>query len=108
MKRIVVMITAALMLAGMCLAGTITGYISDEGCARNGEARNAACAKNCIQNGATAVLVADDGTIYSIADQEKVRKLGGEMVAVTGTIDGESIKVVEKAELCSESAHCKG
>lgn len=97
-----------LVATGLCLAGTVTGYISDEGCARNGEARNPTCAKNCIQGGAPAVLVTEEGTIYSIADQEKVKKFAGEMVAVTGKIEGEAIKSVEKAELCADSNLCKG
>ena len=88
MKRFATLLAMTLLVASVCLAGTVTGYISDEGCARNGEARNPTCAKNCIQSGATAVLVTDDGKIYSIADQDKVRNFGGEMVAVTGQIEG--------------------
>ena len=108
MKRIATLLAATLLASGLCFAGTVTGYISDEGCARNGEARNPVCAKNCIQGGAEAVLVADDGTVYSISEQEKVKKFAGEVIAVTGTIEGESIKSVEKAELCADSDLCKG
>ncbi len=108
MRRIATLLAITLIASGLCLAGTVTGYISDEGCARNGEARNPTCAKNCIKGGASAVLVADDGTIYSISDQEKVKKFAGEMIAVTGKIEGEAIKSVEKAELCANSDLCKG
>ncbi len=108
MKRILSLIAATLMLGGLCLGGTLTGYISDEGCARNGAARNPECAKNCINAGAAAVLVTEDGRIYAIADQEKVRKLAGEMVAVTGTIEGQEVKSVESAVPCSETSACKG
>ena len=108
MTRIATLLVFTLIASGLCLAGTVTGYISDEGCARNGEARNPTCAKNCIQGGAPAVLVADDGTIYSISEQEKVKKFAGEMVAVTGKIEGEAIKSVEKAVPCADSDLCKG
>ncbi len=108
MKRTLVLISALLMLCGLSFAGTVTGYISDEGCARNGEARNPECAKNCINGGAAAVLVTEDGKIYSIADQAKVKKFAGELVALTGEIEGENVKSVESASLCSESDLCEG
>lgn len=108
MKRFVTLLVLTLAITALCLGGTVTGYISDEGCARNGEARNPACAKNCISGGATAVLVTDAGEIYKVADQAKITKLAGEVVAVTGKIEGKEIKSVESAVLCSESDLCKG
>ena len=108
MKRIATLIAIALVASALCFGGTVTGYVSDEGCARNGEARNPTCAKNCIGGGAPAVLVTDKGDIYSITDQSKITKFAGEMVAVIGEIDGKKIKSVEKAVLCSDSDLCKG
>lgn len=108
MRRTASLVAFMLLASGLCLAGTITGYISDEGCARNGEARNPTCAKACIQGGAPAVLVTDDGRIFKIAEQDKVRRFAGEAVAVTGLVEGEEITSVEKAVLCSESSLCKG
>ena len=108
MKRSFTLLALTLLASALCLGGTVTGYISDEGCARNEAERNPACAKNCIQSGAVAVLVTDDGKIYKIADQEKVRKFAGEVVAVTGMIEGEQIKTVEKAIPCSQTEACKG
>ena len=108
MKRFLTLFVLTLAIASLCMGGTVTGYISDEGCARNGEARNPACAKNCISGGATAVLVTDAGEIYTVADQSKITKLAGEVVAVTGKIEGKEIKTVESAVVCSESDLCKG
>lgn len=108
MKRILSLTVTALLLSGLCLGGTLTGYISDEGCARNGAARNPECAKNCVKAGAPAVLVTDDGRIYSIAEQEKVRMLAGEMVVVSGKIEGQEVKAVDSAVRCSETSACKG
>ncbi len=108
MRRIATLLALALLASGLCLGATLTGYISDEGCARKGEARNPDCAKNCVNGGATAVLVTEDGRIYSISEQERVRKFAGEMVAVTGKVEGEAIKTVESAVLCKDSDLCKG
>ena len=108
MKRILSLSVTALLLSATCLGGTLTGYISDESCAKSGAARNPECAKNCVNAGGAAVLVTDDGKIYSIADQEKVRKLAGEMVALTGKIEGQEIKAVDAAVPCSETTLCKG
>ena len=108
MRRTFTLLALTLVASALCLAGTVTGYISDEGCARNESERNPACAKNCIQSGAVAVLVTDDGKIYEIADQAKIKRFAGEMVAVTGTVEGEQIKTIEKAVPCSQSEACKG
>ena len=39
MRRTLVLISALLLVCGLSFADTVTGYISDEGCARNGERR---------------------------------------------------------------------
>jgi len=39
------------------------------------------------------VLVADDGTIYKIADQAKIVAHAGMKVTVTGTLKGDTISV---------------
>ena len=54
---------------------------------------NAACAEKCIKGGSPAVLVTDDGTVYKIADQDKVVAHAGHKVTITGTMDGDTIKV---------------
>ena len=54
---------------------------------------NAACAARCIKGGDPAVLVTDDGKIYKIADQDKVVAHAGHKVTITGTLDGDTIKV---------------
>ena len=108
MKRIVTILALTLLLSALCFGGTVTGYISDEGCARNGEARNPTCAKNCVQGGATAVLVTDDGEIYTISEQAKVREFAGEMVAITGKVEDKEITSVESTVLCRDSDLCQG
>jgi hypothetical protein len=66
----------------------------DTKCASNKAMReNAACAEKCIKGGSPAVLVTDDGTVYKIADQDKVVAHAGHKVTITGTMDGDAIKV---------------
>ena len=108
MRRTTTILALTLLVSALCFGGTVTGYISDEGCARNGEARNPTCAKNCVQGGATAVLVTDDGEIYTISDQAKVTQFAGEMVAIKGKVEGKEIKSVESTVLCRDSELCKG
>ncbi len=97
MQRILSLVTIALLAAGLCSASVVVGYISDEGCALNESSRNPQCAKNCISNGATAVLVTDEGKVYAIAEQDKIKGFAGEVVSITGEVSGEKITKIEKA-----------
>ena len=76
------------------MAADWTGTIMDEKCSTNKAMReNAACAERCIKGGQAAVLVTDEGKIYKIADQAKVVQHAGHKVTISGTMDGDTIKV---------------
>jgi Protein of unknown function (DUF5818) len=76
------------------MAADWTGTIMDTKCSSNKAMReNAACAEKCIKGGSPAVLVTDDGTVYKIADQDKVVAHAGHKVTITGTMDGDTIRV---------------
>ena len=76
------------------MAADFSGTIMDTKCSTKKEMRdNAACAARCIKGGDPAVLVTDDGKIYKIADQDKVVAHAGHKVTITGTVDGDTIKV---------------
>lgn len=107
MKQILTTLAMVLLTVGVCLGGTVTGFVSDDNCARSGEAANPECAKKCISSGAKAVLVAADGKIYSVAQQDKLKEFAGETVAVTGKIEGSEIKSIDSAVVCSDSSPCK-
>jgi predicted transcriptional regulator len=82
------------LTTSFCLAADWTGYIVDQNCASKKEMLgNVACAKSCIARGAKAVLATEDGTIYKIADQDKVKAEAGKKVTITGTMEGDSIKI---------------
>ncbi len=81
-------------MAFSALAASYTGYIIDDSCAsKKAMWGNVACAQSCIKRGAKAVLVTADGTIYKIADQDKVVPEAGKKVSISGTLTGDTIKV---------------
>jgi hypothetical protein len=80
--------------AGAAMAGDWTGYVVDKSCAAKKEMwTNTACVERCVSRGEKLVLATEDGKIYQIADQDKVKSHGGHKVTITGTMDGDTIKV---------------
>ena len=76
------------------MAADFTGTIIDEKCSTNkAMLGNAACAAKCLKGGEAAMLVTDDGKIYKIADKDKVVAHAGHKVTISGTMDGDTIKV---------------
>jgi hypothetical protein len=94
MKKLTIFVVVAAGMAISAMAADWTGYIIDQNCASRKEMRgNVACAEACIKRGAAAVLVTDDGTIYKIADQDKVRDSAGKKVTISGTMKADTIMV---------------
>jgi hypothetical protein len=88
-------LTVVLALASIsAMAADWSGTIMDEKCSGNKAMKdNAACAARCVKGGSAAVLVTDDGKVYKLADQDKVVAHAGHKVTVSGTMDGDTIKV---------------
>jgi hypothetical protein len=94
MKRLAMLVGLTAGMTFSALAADFTGFIIDQNCAAKKEMQgNVACAQSCIKRGAKAVLVTDDGTIYKIAEQDKVVGAAGKKVTIAGTLDGDTIKV---------------
>ena len=91
MKKLLVVFA----LAGMsAMAADWTGYIIDKSCASKKEMwGNEACAKNCMKRGDPAVFVTEDGTIYQVSNQDKVKDHAGQKVTISGKVDGTTITV---------------
>ena len=88
----------ALLVFGLAalsaMAEDVTGYIVDKNCASNkAMLGNEACAKRCIGRGAPAVLATEDGKIYNISNQDKVKDSAGKKVTVSGKVEGDTITV---------------
>ncbi len=76
------------------MAADVTGYIVDKNCStKKGMWSNSACVERCAKGGAELVLVTEEGKVYTVDAQDKVKEHGGHKVTVTGTVTGESIKV---------------
>jgi Protein of unknown function (DUF5818) len=94
MKRLSILAALAAGMSISALAADYTGYIIDQNCASKKEMLgNVACAQSCIKRGSPAVLATDDGKVYKITDQDKVKDLAGKKVTITGSMSGDSIKV---------------
>ena len=91
MKKLVAVLGLAAMSA---MAADVTGYIVDKNCSTNkAMLGNEACAKRCIGRGAAAVLATEDGKVYTIDNQDKVKDFAGKKVTVAGKVDGEKLTV---------------
>jgi hypothetical protein len=94
MKKLLISAGFVSGMAFPALAASYSGFIVDDSCASNkAMLGNVQCAQSCIKRGAKAVLVTDDGTIYKIAEQDKVVAEAGKKVTISGTLNGDTIKV---------------
>jgi hypothetical protein len=98
MKRLAFVALALGVSAVGALAEDFTGYISDANCAakqgkKAASEAHAACAQGCIKKGTAAVLVTPEGKVYKLDDQAKVVDHAGHKVTITGSLDGDTIKV---------------
>jgi hypothetical protein len=46
-----------------------------------------------MDRGAPAMLATEEGKVYAIANQDKVKEMAGKKVTVTGKVEGDSITV---------------
>ena len=89
---VVTAMTLGLAMTGM--AAEFKGFVEDVNCAsKPGMKDDAACAQKCIKGGSAAVLVGEDGTVYKIANQDKIVSHAGEKVTVTGSVKDDTITV---------------
>src|SRR5271166_231922 len=80
----------------MAADGTWTGYISDSECgAKGANEKHSACAAKCVkEHGAKYVFVNDaDKKVYAIDNQDKVAAHAGHHVTVTGSVEGDTLKL---------------
>jgi hypothetical protein len=76
-------------------AATVNGWISDSKCGVKGAHEGAAeCTKKCLDAGAKMVVVTDkDQKVLTVSNPEALKGHEGHHVAVTGKVEGDSIKV---------------
>jgi hypothetical protein len=94
MKTFTALTALTLGLAVSGMAAEVKGFVEDQACSGKAAMKgNAACAQKCIKGGSPAVLVAEDGTVYKIADQDKIIDHAGKSVTVSGDVKGDTITV---------------
>lgn len=82
------------LCAASGMAADLTGYIIDKSCASKKEMwGDEACAKRCIGRGQPAMLVTEEGKVYNVSNQDKVKELAGKKVTVSGKVDGDTVTV---------------
>ena len=103
-KLFSVSLLAASLGSGLLAAEEVTGYVSDAHCGAKHSSvseKNTKCVKDmCIKGGSDPVLVSNGKVMkFDAASKDKAVAMAGENVKVTGTVDGDTIKVdsIEKA-----------
>jgi len=84
------------MFVGVSFAAdstTVNGYVADSKCGAKGKT-NAECTKKCLQSGAKMVVVTDQtDKVLTVDNPDALAGHEGHHVAVTGTVNGDSIHV---------------
>jgi hypothetical protein len=94
MKKISAVALLTMGLSALGMAAEFKGFVEDQKCSTMAAMKgDAACAQKCIKGGSPAVLVAEDGKIYKIANQDKIVASAGLNVTVTGKLKGDTITV---------------
>lgn len=90
-------IACCALVAGLSISGAaadFSGYVIDEMYSiRPGMKGNEACAQKCLKGGSPAVLWTAESKVYKLDDQAKAAAHAGHKVIVTGTLDGDTIKI---------------
>jgi hypothetical protein len=96
--RFAVAVAGALFAGALAMAAdsSLTGWISDSQCGVKGANEKAGeCTTKCVkEHGAKYVFVNDaDKKVYVVDAQDKAAPHAGHHVTVTGTVNGENLKL---------------
>jgi len=94
-KALIVLALAALLMPALAAADSWTGWITDDHCgAKGAKAEHVSCAKKCLDQGGKLVFFNNaDQKLYNLDNQKLAEEHLGHEVVVTGSADGNSIKV---------------
>jgi len=95
MKKSIFLFAFGVGLAVSASAAGWNGYIVDQTCSSKKDMwTDSECVARCVRRGSALVLVTEDGTVYKIANQDKVTADSyGKKVTVTGKMEGDTITV---------------
>ena len=96
-RGIAAAVLAFVLAAAPAAAESWTGWITDEHCGAAGaKAEHKDCAEKCHKSGIPLAFYNDaDQKVYKIDDQKTAEQHLGHPVKVTGTLEGETIKVAK-------------
>lgn len=116
-KRLLIVLVALAFVANLSWAAgaakdsSWVGWVTDTHCGAKGDnTKHAACATKCVKEmGAKwALYTPSDKKVYTLeGDSEKVAALAGQYVKVSGTADGDTIKVQTIAQTPEPKAPAK-
>lgn len=96
MRRSIGLLVLGSSLSVCGWAESLDGYIVDQNCAgQKAMWEDAPCTERCVKGNIKLVLVIEDGTVYKIANQDKVKSetYYGKKVTVSGKMEGNTITV---------------
>ena len=90
-------IACCALVAGLSISGVaadFSAYVIDEMCSTKPAPKGyEACARKCLKGGSPAVLLTAESKVYKLDDQAKAVEHAGHKVIVTGTLDGDTIRI---------------
>lgn len=96
-SALAIVLAAAFTVSAAQKDGSWTGWISDSHCAAKGEPKpdHGGCATSCVKNqNAKYVLYSpSDKKVFALDAQDKAAAHSGKHVKVSGSVEGEAIKV---------------
>lgn len=93
MKKLAIALSFCAVAA---FAGEWTGTISDSKCGAahaDGSEKSVKCAQACVKSGKAQPVLVSEGKVYKFTDGAKAVDHVGHKVTVTGTLEGDTIKV---------------
>jgi histidyl-tRNA synthetase len=103
MRRRIVLIVFAVLVAALSHAATFQGEIADSSCALNVHSLSrshkemlksrsfgpdaASCARHCVAQFASSYVLVEKKNVYRLDNQERAEKWAGQAVIVTGELD---------------------
>jgi hypothetical protein len=95
LQKLLAGLLAAALVSGQG-AGTYTGVITDETCAKGGHATmrmgptDAECTVACVDSHGVAYALADGKNVYGLTGDQPFAKFAGRRVRVTGVLDAKA------------------
>ena len=95
-KLVLASVMAASLGSFAAMAEELSGYISDSHCgAKHHEVSdaNSKCIAGCLKNGEPVLVVGDKVMKFDADSAAKAKGFGGEDVKITGSVDGDVVKI---------------